>query len=262
MLKQMFEPATLRVPVGNERSDTRRVLFLLVLLWHLGVGWGYKTRLEAQEAPSLFCPARTARVLQIKDPNWISNLLATSLSGGRIQTGNCKTSLDYVTIAPGGAAAVDDFPSLFCGTLSQVSIVELEVEDGVCVSYETEAIYQGLYTVAIPEVGAALEVDGPPKRFSPIRSDGLATFVALIADGPTTALVAVFDGGAQLVEQHLVEVNGFTWFRVPDAVRVGSLTVTNLGTGVAPDPKTPLDVLVFVGNPDGGSPRLVPEVTP
>lgn len=247
------EQGRIRVPVG-----ARRFIAIALAIYIASVVGAI---LYAQDAPvSLHCPARVARVLDVKAEGWSPSLMVKSPTGGTAKLTPCNgIPFTTKTLPPNGSFALDDWSSITgCGSASQVRVINLPVEEGSCLTYTTEAVFRdGDAVVAVPEFREPLQKFGPALWFDEVRSTApRSTFIALIAEdsGVTRAAVTLYDGDGVKVSREVVDVDAFAWYAVP-AVNIGSVSVENIGTGV--DDGAGLYVVAFAGYRDGGSPRVI-----
>jgi hypothetical protein len=215
------------------------------------------------------CPARKVRILSISNENWRSNLIVDSSSGGKLPIGECVMSLARASVIAGGTIYVPDFDRLRCGEpLTAVAhVAELQLEDGVCAFYTTEATYRdaigNVNIVTIPELGEPLQPQHSIRFGKAIISEERSTFIAFLprTAGSTQIRVSVIDSSTgHPIADELLTVNGFTFYEMTTPVRIGSIEVANRGSQVGPETGADVDVLAFTAHRAGGGPRLLERI--
>lgn len=253
----------IRIPVD---AKLRVALVTLLVVW-LGfiAGLGlFAYEVQARDDLSYACPSRTVRALYVLNDDWTSQGVWIAPIPGTVPISNCK-GLPFTTQAiAGGGAVIFDLAESLCNAVPILGVAKLELQEGTCAEYFTEATFRGGEgVVAIPELPEPLGPRSPNYiRFTPVRTGGArSTFVALIPDnsGSTRAAVSVFDGDSRRVARHIVNVEApFTWYEIPDEIAIGSIQVENVGSGVGPDFGAGLYAVTFSGFRSTGSPRVVP----
>jgi hypothetical protein len=206
----------------------------------------------------------TARVVHIDNEAWTSNVVIVATSDLAMRTSDCTSFGAYTLKLPyRGSELLDHFSDRLCS--GRIGVAELPILSGSARVW-TEATYRdalgNFNVVEIPSLPQALRPGEGRYEFAGIENgvDGKSTFFALFTKPGTATRVTltVRDNENANPKTEMVDVDGFAFYELRTALRIGNVTMTNTPIVIGChgcNLSAPVWAVAFVGQRAGGSPR-------